>query len=127
MSGKSQTENELLAEMAAEARTLADAALELVRLEMREQRRLTRQGLTAMVVGGVLLLAGLLMLLGVGMLLASQAMPLWIIALFVGGGFCILGLAVLSMGSKALNAGGGLPLRALKDALGGDPEDGGKP
>ncbi len=111
----------LLSDLTQEVTTLMRQELQLAKAELSEKVSQVETGIGALAVGAALAFGGFIILLHAGIYgiadLLSETFnvpQLWIASLIVGGGFLIIGLAVLAMGQSKLKAKNLKPRRTAR-------------
>jgi hypothetical protein len=103
----------LLAELAADLRTLLRLEIALFRIELEEKARRVGRGIAALAVGGVLAASAWLVLLAAAVLGLARVLDAWLAALIVAAMTLLAGGILLWLGKRWLAARGLVPRRSL--------------
>ena len=104
---------ELLADLAAELRTLLRLEIALFRLELAEKVRRVGRGMAAVAAGGVLAASAWLVLLAAAVLGLARVLDPWLAALVVAAATFLCGGLLLWLGKRWLAAKRLVPARTL--------------
>jgi uncharacterized membrane protein YqjE len=113
----SQSVAGLLQRLTRELGMLLRNELALASAEFTQALRKTLSAAVIAALGGAVLFAGLLALLAAAVLGLSHVMTAWLAALIVGSTVCIIGAAILSVGSRNLRAQNLKPHRVSRSLL----------
>lgn len=103
----------LLADLAADLRTLLRLEIALFRLELEEKARRVGRGIAALAAGGVLAASAWLVLLAAAVLGLARVLDAWLAALVVAAATLLAGVFLLWLGKRWLAAKRLVPHRSL--------------
>lgn len=103
----------LLADLAADLRTLLRLEIELFKIELEEKARRVGRGIAALAAGGVLAASAWLVLLAAAVLGLARVLDAWLAALVVAAATLLAGGFLLWLGKRWLAAKRLVPRRSL--------------
>jgi hypothetical protein len=103
----------LLADLAADLRTLLRLEIALFRIELEEKARRVGRGIVALAAGGVLAASAWLVLLAAAVLGLARVLDAWLAAFVVAAATLFAGALLLWLGKRWLAAKGLVPRRSL--------------
>ncbi|MEY4643124.1 MAG: hypothetical protein RLZZ227_3118 [Pseudomonadota bacterium] len=103
----------LLRQLTGEVTSLFTKEVSLARAELRETVSGIKTGLVSLTSGSIVLLAGVIVLLMAAVYGLAEVMALWLAALIVGGVVSAIGLSMVAVGKRKLDADVLKPQRSI--------------